>query len=190
MNHKRFIRFNNFLDRLLDIARQLGSPRFEAQALMYEGKLDRAEGRPDEAIKTLESALEMSGEVGHGFAGPRIVGEMARNLVETEAKRAALAQGERMLEAGSVSHNHFFFYPDAIEVSFDICDWDGAERYAAALEDFTRFEPLPWCNFFNHPRAGVGGVAAGPTGAAFDVRDSAPVPRGRARQHRDRVARP
>ena len=132
----------------LDIARQLGSPRFEAQALMYEGKLDRAEGRPDEAIKTLESALEMSREVGHGFAGPRIVGEMARNLVGTEAKRAALAQGERMLEAGSVSHNHFFFYPDAIEVSFDICDWDGAEPYAAALEDFTRFEPLPWCNFF------------------------------------------
>ena len=134
--------------RALNIARQLGAPRFEAQALLYEGKLDRAEGRRDEAIRILEIALEKSGEVGHGFTGPRIVSEIARNLVETKAKCAALAKGERMLEAGSVSHNHFFFYPDAIEVSFDICDWDGAERYAAALEDFTQLEPLPWCNFF------------------------------------------
>ena len=23
-------------------------------------------------------------------------------------------------------------------------DWDGVERYAAALEDFTAEEPLPW----------------------------------------------
>ena len=134
--------------RALNFARQLGSPRFEAQALMYEGKFDRARGRRDQAIKTLETALEMSADVGHGFAGPRIVGEMARNLVETEAKRAALAHGEHMLEAGSVSHNHFFFYPDAIEVSIEIGDWGGVERYAAALEDFTRSEPLPWCNFF------------------------------------------
>ena len=104
---------------------------------MYEGKLDRAEGRPDEAIKTLESALEMSGEVGHGFAGPRIVGEMARNLVETEAKRAALAQGERMLEAGSVSHNHFFFYPDAIEVSFEPLMHDDPATPDVALEGLT-----------------------------------------------------
>ncbi len=27
-------------------------------------------------------------------------------------------------------------------------DWDQAERYAAALEDFTRPEPLPWSEFF------------------------------------------
>ena len=26
--------------------------------------------------------------------------------------------------------------------------WDEAERYAAALEDFTRAEPLPWSAFF------------------------------------------
>ena len=134
--------------RALYLARQLGSPRFEAQALLYEARLDRTDGRRDQAIKTLETALEMSADVGHGFAGPRIVGEMARNLVETEARQAPLARGEGMLEAGSVSHNHFYFYPDAIEVSFEIRDWDGVERYAAALEDFTRLEPLPWSNFF------------------------------------------
>jgi hypothetical protein len=50
--------------------------------------------------------------------------------------------------AGSVSHNHFFLYPDAIEASIEIGDWGGVERYVAALEDFTRSESLPWCNFF------------------------------------------
>jgi tetratricopeptide (TPR) repeat protein len=134
--------------RVLDYSRRLGASRFEAQALLYEGRLDQAEGRGDEALKTLERALEMSAEVGHGFTGPRIVGEIARTLIGAEAKCAALAEGERMLEGGSVSHNHLFFYRDAIEVSFDISDWNGVERYAAALENFTRHEPLPWGDFY------------------------------------------
>jgi hypothetical protein len=36
----------------------------------------------------------------------------------------------------------------AIDASLDPEDWDGAERYSAALEDYTRPEPLPWANFF------------------------------------------
>lgn len=135
-------------ERALALSQQLGAPRFEAQALMYNGKLARAEGHRDEAIIILKEAQEMSGEVGHGFSGPRIAGELARNLHDEQAKRAALVDGERMLAAGSVAHNHFFFYPDAIEVSLDIHDWDGAERYATALEDFCVDEPLPWCDFF------------------------------------------
>ena len=132
----------------IEFARQLGAPRFEAQGLLYEAKLDFVEDRRDEAIKTLELALEMSGAVGHGFTGARIMSALARSVEEPKAKCDALDEGERMLEAGSVSHNHFFFYPDAIEVSLDIGDWNGVERYAAALEDFTRPEPLPWSNFF------------------------------------------
>jgi predicted LPLAT superfamily acyltransferase len=26
--------------------------------------------------------------------------------------------------------------------------WDGADRYAQSLEDYTRPEPLPWANFW------------------------------------------
>ena len=133
--------------RVLDFSRRLGASRFEAQCLLYEGKLDRVEGRGDDAIKTLERALQLSGEIGHGFTGPRIISEIARTHVEEEAKCAALAEGERMLEANSVGHNHLVFYRDAIEVSFDIRDWNGVERYAAALENFTRHEPLPWSDF-------------------------------------------
>ncbi len=133
--------------RAIELARGLGASRFEAQSLFYKGKLERVEGKVDDAIKTLETALAISEEVGHGFAGPRIVSEIARNPTEIKAKTEALAEGMRMLAAGSVSHNHFVFYENAIEVSFDIADWGGAERFASDLEDFTKAEPLPWSNF-------------------------------------------
>jgi hypothetical protein len=33
-------------------------------------------------------------------------------------------------------------------VALDLGEWGEAERYAAALEEFTRAEPLPWSDFF------------------------------------------
>ena len=35
-----------------------------------------------------------------------------------------------------------------MDASLDLADHDEAERYAAALEGFTRPEPLPWADFF------------------------------------------
>jgi hypothetical protein len=59
-----------------------------------------------------------------------------------------LAEGEESLRSGAVSHNHFWFYRDAIQVSLNIGDWESVERYAVAMEDYTRPEPLPWCDLF------------------------------------------
>jgi hypothetical protein len=59
-----------------------------------------------------------------------------------------LAQSEAIIRKGCVAHNQLRFYPDAIEVALDLGQWDEAERYAAALEEFTRAEPLPWSDFF------------------------------------------
>ena len=56
-------------------------------------------------------------------------------------------EGEALLAAGSVSHNYFFFYRAAIEAALATEDWSAAERYAAALEDYTRAEPLPLSDF-------------------------------------------
>lgn len=35
-----------------------------------------------------------------------------------------------------------------MQVALDLADHDELERYAGALEDYTRPEPLPWSNFF------------------------------------------
>jgi hypothetical protein len=34
-----------------------------------------------------------------------------------------------------------------MEASLDAREWDSAERYATALEMYTRVEPLPWAEF-------------------------------------------
>jgi hypothetical protein len=47
-----------------------------------------------------------------------------------------------------VGHNHFYFYVDAIDVSLELGDWDAAEGYATALEEFAESEPLPWSSYF------------------------------------------
>ena len=53
-----------------------------------------------------------------------------------------------MLERGAVGHNHLWFYRDAIEAMLSAGDAAGALRYVAALESYTRAEPLPWADLF------------------------------------------
>jgi hypothetical protein len=59
-----------------------------------------------------------------------------------------LTQGEALLSRGTIAHNHLWFYRDAIEAMLARADWPEALRYAAALETFTRGEPLPWSDLF------------------------------------------
>ena len=60
----------------------------------------------------------------------------------------ALAEAEALIAAGCVGHNQLRFYPDAMSVALELGDPDGVERYAAALEDFTKPEPLGMADFF------------------------------------------
>ena len=69
--------------------------------------------------------------------------------VDDPAEREALlAEGARMLARGAVSHCHLLFHRDAIEAYLAAGDPEGAMRHAAALEDYTRAEPLPWSTLF------------------------------------------
>ncbi len=58
------------------------------------------------------------------------------------------ALAEQLLHAGSLGHNHFWFYRDAMDAALNDSDWDSVERYAAALENYTSAEPLPRTTFF------------------------------------------
>ncbi len=66
----------------------------------------------------------------------------------SEARGRCLDDGEAILHEGCVGHNYLAFYPDAIQIALDQSDWDAVERYAAALEDYTRPEPVPRTDFF------------------------------------------
>ncbi len=105
------------------------------------------QGHGAEAVSILRKALEMSEKTGPGYNSARAAGTIALATSDPDERRWALQTGERYLSQGSVGHNHLLFYPDAIDVMLSEGDWDEVERYAAALEEYPRPEPLAWCEF-------------------------------------------
>jgi hypothetical protein len=99
-------------------------------------------------VDLLHKALEVGARTMINMHGPNTCGALALALDEEGERRTMLAKGESLIAGGCVGHNQLRFYPDAIEVALDLADYDGAERYAALLEDYTRSEPLPWSDFF------------------------------------------
>jgi class 3 adenylate cyclase/tetratricopeptide (TPR) repeat protein len=130
------------------LVERLGARRFMQSCLLYLGKAALAEGRRGQALELLEEALTISRETGVEFHGPNILGALAEAAQDPKQRRRALAAGEAIIRQGAVGHNHLRFYPDAIATALDLGEWDEAERYAKALEDYTRQEPLPWSDFF------------------------------------------
>ena len=130
------------------IVERLGARRFEAQNLCFEAKVARVRGQRAEAVRLSQQAMVICQETGMGFLAPRVIGEIALSADDPALQRKALKDGENLLKEPSLSHNHFNFYRDAMNLCLEKQDWDEVERYAVALEEFTRAEPLPWCDFY------------------------------------------
>jgi class 3 adenylate cyclase/tetratricopeptide (TPR) repeat protein len=133
---------------VVDLVQRLGARRFLQSSLPYVGKAALLEGDRSEAVRILRETLEIGHQTGITFSGPSILGPLALALSDLSERRQMLAQGEAIIRHGCVAHNHLRFYPDAIDVALELGEWDEAERYAAALEEFARAEPLPWSDFF------------------------------------------
>jgi hypothetical protein len=135
-------------DRILELVRQIGARRFEAEVFAARGFLLALAGRRSEALNLTRRGLEIARETGIKFLGPGLLGQLAILTADDAERRRSLAEGEELLRVGSVGHNHLRFYRHAIEASLNVEAWDEAERYAQALEDYTRPEPLPWAEFW------------------------------------------
>jgi tetratricopeptide (TPR) repeat protein len=145
---KEFAAAHIHAEAALALARQLGARRFETEALVFQAELHCLAGRRAEALANAEEAVKISRETGPAFLGPFALGALALATDDPTVRRTALEEGEALLRAGAVSHNHLLFRRDAIDVCLSAGDWDGAERSAAALEDFTGSEPLPFSDFY------------------------------------------
>ena len=66
----------------------------------------------------------------------------------TPRRDRALTEAEEILRDNCVSHNYFYLYRDGMEIHLHTGEWDRAEYFAQALEDYTRGEQLPWTDFF------------------------------------------
>jgi tetratricopeptide (TPR) repeat protein len=140
--------FNANEERTLELARQIGARRFEAETYLGRGFILEFNGQRREALELARRGLEVARETGIQFLGPDFLGRLAVLTDDPEEKRQSLAEAEALLRAGSVGHNHLRFYRHAMEASLIAGAWDEAERYARALELYTRPEPLPWADFW------------------------------------------
>ncbi|HKU86478.1 MAG TPA: adenylate/guanylate cyclase domain-containing protein [Casimicrobiaceae bacterium] len=131
------------LTRGIALARTVAARRFEV--ILYTGlALVRAhDGRDGEARTCLEQAWSRSNDVGPRFAGPLVLGAKARLAVSDDERRAALADGERLLREECVAHCHLAFYHWGIEALLEAREWPEVDRYADRLEQAMHGEPLP-----------------------------------------------
>ncbi|HEX7911470.1 MAG TPA: adenylate/guanylate cyclase domain-containing protein [Paraburkholderia sp.] len=136
------------LERETQIIRQLGARRFEAQNLEMRARVLLDGGHRREAAELLREALKICHEVGPQFSAPKTVSALSRAVDDAGERASLLAEGAQMLQRGAVGHNHLWYYRDAIEAALSAGDAQGALRYAAALEDYTSVEPLPWAELF------------------------------------------
>ena len=130
----------------LAIARSLGARRFIAFSLIIQAQIEVVAGDP-RASQTIREANEIARET-PTFVLPYGLGLAAVIAHNAEERAATLAEGERVLAAGAVSHNFIFFNRYAIEACLAAKDWEGVDRYAAALEHIMAKEPLPMTDFF------------------------------------------
>lgn len=151
----------------IEAASRIGAVRFEHVFREYLGRIAAYEGDPVEAARLVTAAVEnfRQSDSSMRFLGGRALGSLALVSRAPDQRRELLREGEELLVRGVGAHNPLWFYRDAIEVSLDLADWDGAERYARRLEACTSAEPLPWSRFFSErgqslARAGRGEAVA------------------------------
>ena len=134
-------------EQALHLARKLGAPLFEAEALVFHSEIERFEENFETALDHARRALALNRIYGMKFQGPMSLAAVARLTRDARERQECLQEGEALLAAGTISHNYFWFYRDAIEVSLDLADWDEAERYADAMEAYFSFEPMSVTSF-------------------------------------------
>jgi tetratricopeptide (TPR) repeat protein len=135
------------VERSLALAREIASRRFAAIDLALLGIIAGRAGDRDGARARFEESWTLLEEIGPRFAGPLMLASRARVAASDRERRDWLAQGEALLRAGSISHNHFWFREAAIDASLDASDLDEAERHADELERYASVEPSPWSEF-------------------------------------------
>ncbi len=134
-------------ERAYDLAKRLGSKLFEAEALLFLAEAFAQEDNNERALKLARESLRICREHGMAFLGPIVLSELALRTQDASERRACLAEAEDLLSQGLLSHNYYFCYRNAIEVSLKTGDWDDAERYANALDAYTSAEPMPVTDF-------------------------------------------
>ena len=148
-----------WLKSSMKIIRRIGARLFEGVCFYLLGRFALLRGDRDGARRLAQQGIAIlrESESGMTFGGPIALGILAQAAADEQQCHRALAEAEAILDAGSVGHNYLNFYEDAMEACLQIGAWDEVDRYAGALQDYTRTQPLPRSDYF---------IARGPAVAA------------------------
>lgn len=129
----------------LEVARGLGSWRFEAFLLESRARVELITGKVTEARASIERAWQLVEQHRmQAFIGPWVLGTRALLEEEPAARLATLEQGEALLDAGCVGHNGYRFLIAAAEVSLLDRRPSAARHYARRLTQLMAAEPCAW----------------------------------------------
>jgi class 3 adenylate cyclase/tetratricopeptide (TPR) repeat protein len=151
-----FEKGEEWLEKGLLITRGIGSKLFEGQILYF---LSRTMSMKGDYILARKYALESlsvfrDSESGMTFRGPTALGVYAIALEDSDTRRKVLQEAEKILEGDCLAGNRLDFYEHAIQACLRACEWNEVDRYAQALEDYTKGEPIPRCTLIiNRGRA-------------------------------------
>ena len=139
-----------WLKSSMKIIRRIGTRLFEGVCFYLLGRFALLRGDRDGARKLTQQGIAILRESDSGmtFGGPIALGILAQAAADEQQCHRALAEAEAILDAGSVGHNYLNFYEDAMEACLQIGAWDEVDRYAGALQDYTRTQPLPRSDYF------------------------------------------
>ena len=133
--------------RGIELSDKLGALRLVALFKKNLARIQLYRGDRAGALRLAEEGMEISRRTGVKFVGPVILGIIAAASDDPDSRRAALREGQAILNSGCVGHNYFWFYRDAIEVSLCEREWVAAEAYALALDKYFDAETPAWPAF-------------------------------------------
>ena len=117
--------------------------------LLYLGKAVLAEGRRGEALEVLEEAMAISRANRARVPRSEHLGELSPKRRRTRSNAGGRSpRAKRSFVRARSATTICASIRTPSTTALDLGEWDEAERYARALEDYTRPEPLPWSDFF------------------------------------------
>ena len=133
--------------KALELAERIGARRFLPVSNNTIARLRLHAGDRAGALGLLEAGLAICRQTGIAFVGPWMLGAIALAADDPKRREEALREAQAILDRGCVGHNYLRFYRDAIDVCLAMKDWDRADQYATALDEYFRDEPTPWASF-------------------------------------------
>lgn len=128
-----------------EIARSVGSPRFELECRSLMAYARCMTGEREEGFRELEANARRMVELRPAYAGPWFLAMAARCSPHPGMAADLLREGEEIFARMTcISHNYLHFYDFAIERMLEDSSLGEAARYADTLEDYLKDRNIPF----------------------------------------------